>query len=201
MRRMKNYGGATDQVMAEYIKDLYEAGALPKADTEKYLREYAGKSEKAAAKTVTNVDGKQASGVNYNDIDDLYKIGTMSADDARKALVDYGIDKDTADMKVEFWAYQNQHPGTSLDTENKFETYWKAYKPIGMSPQQYENYQERWNAVQGTDRNRDGKADSGTKKAERIAIIDSLPLTSEQKDALYLMNWAKGGLQETPWHK
>ena len=201
MRRMKNYGGATDQVMAEYIKDLYEAGALPKADTEKYLREYAGKSEKAAAKTVTNVDGKQASGVNYNDIDDLYKIGTMSADDARKALVDYGIDKDTADMKVEYWSYQQKNPGTAMTTEDRFETYWKKYRPVGMTPSMYDGFYVDWNAVQGTDKNHDGKADSGSKKAERIAIIDSLPLSPEQKDEIFLMNWAASGLQDAPWNK
>ena len=200
MRQMKNYGGATDQVMAEYIKDLYEAGALPKADAEKYLQEYAGRTKEAATKTVTNVDGKQASGVNYNDIDDMFKIGTMNAEEARKALVGYGIDKDTANMKVEYWSYQQKNPGTAMTTENRFEVYWKNYKPIGMTPSMYDDFYVAWNAVQGTDKNHDGKTDANSKKPERIAIIDSLPLSREQKDALFSMEW-KTGLQDAPWNK
>lgn len=200
MRQMKNYGGSTDQIMAEYIKDLYEAGALPKADAEKYLQEYAGKTKEAATKTVTNVDGKQASGVNYNDIDDMFKLGTMNAEEARKALVGYGIAQDTANMKVEYWSYQQKNPGTAMTTEDRFETYWKKYRPVGMTPSMYDDFYVQWNAVQGTDKNHDGKADANSKKYERIAIIDSLPLSREQKDALFSMEW-KTGLQDAPWNK
>lgn len=200
MRQMKNYGGGMDQVMNDYIRDLYKDGALPKADAIKYLQEYAGKTKEAATKAVTNVDGKAASGVDYNDIDDMFKIGTMNAEEARKALVGYGISQDTANMKVEYWSYQQKNPGTSMTSEARFEAYWKNYRPIGMTPSMYDDFYVQWNAVQGTDKNHDGKADANSKKYERIAIIDSLPLSREQKDALFNMEW-KTGLQDAPWNK
>lgn len=43
--------------------------------------------------------------------------------------------------------------------------------------------------------NGDGRADSGSKKAEIMAVINSLPLSSSQKDALYFANgWAASTL-------
>jgi hypothetical protein len=87
-----------------------------------------------------------------------------------------------------------------MTTEDRFETYWKKYKPIGMTPEVYDDFYVQWNAVQGTDKNGDGKADGGSKKAERLLIIDSLPLSDDQKDELFLMNWAASGLKDTPWH-
>ena len=201
LRQMQKYGNASEQVMANYIKELYADGKLQKGDMEKYLVQYGGKTQESAAKIATNASAKQETGVNYNDIDDLYKTGNLSADDARKALVEYGIEQDTAEMKVAYWDYQMQNPGTSMTTEDRFETYWKRYKPIGMTPEVYDDYYVRWNAVQGTDNNGDGKADSGSKKAERLLIIDSLPLSDDQKDELFLMNWAAGGLKDAPWHK
>ena len=57
------------------------------------------------------------------------------------------------------------------------------------------NRGQRW-----YDKDGDGKADSGTKKKEILKVIDSLPITSKQKDVLFLMNYAKSTLYEAPWH-
>jgi hypothetical protein len=39
------------------------------------------------------------------------------------------------------------------------------------------------------------------KKQAILAVIDAMPLTSAQKDALYLANgWAESKLNEAPWH-
>jgi hypothetical protein len=53
----------------------------------------------------------------------------------------------------------------------------------------------------GIDADGDGKADSGTKKAEVMKVINSLPITIAQKDALYFLNgWSKKTLfKEAPW--
>ena len=57
------------------------------------------------------------------------------------------------------------------------------------------------NNFSNLDADGDGKADTGTKKAEVMEVIDSLPLTSSQKDALYYAEgWAKSKLYEAPWH-
>jgi hypothetical protein len=39
------------------------------------------------------------------------------------------------------------------------------------------------------------------KKEKRMAVIDSMPITSAQKDALYYAEgWATSTLNEAPWH-
>lgn len=101
-------------------------------------------------------------------------------------------------MKVDYWTYRDDNPATKL-TQDTFETYYTKYKPLGMTPRMYEDYKADWDAVTGTDKNGDGKADSGSKKEDRILIIDALPISSASKDALFQMNWSSG-LDKTPWH-
>ena len=39
------------------------------------------------------------------------------------------------------------------------------------------------------------------KKARRMAVINSMPITSAQKDALYYAEgWAASKIYEAPWH-
>ncbi len=44
------------------------------------------------------------------------------------------------------------------------------------------------------------KTIAGSKKEKVVELIDSLQLTTEQKDVLYLMYYAESGLYDTPWH-
>ena len=197
IRQLQKYGGASDQILGNFIKDEYKAGNIQKGDAVKQLMQYCGKDQKAAEKTIRDLDAKEATGLSYNDIDDAYELGDITAAQARDALVKYGLDKDKADMKVEYWTYRNAHPGTSL-TDGKFETYWKNYHSM-MTPAVYEDFKLAWDAVPGTDKDHDGKADANSKKPDRIKLIDSLPITKEQKDILFQMEW-KTGLEDAPWH-
>ena len=44
------------------------------------------------------------------------------------------------------------------------------------------------------------KTIAGSKKEKVVELIDSLQLTTEQKDVLYLMYYSESGLGDTPWH-
>ena len=53
----------------------------------------------------------------------------------------------------------------------------------------------------GVDSDGDGKADPNTAKDQKLAVIDSLPISNDQKDFLYrLNNWAESKLYQAPWH-
>ena len=55
-------------------------------------------------------------------------------------------------------------------------------------------------SVEAADLDGDGKTDSGSVKSEVLLIIDSLPISNEQKDALYRMNgWSERTINEAPW--
>ena len=52
-----------------------------------------------------------------------------------------------------------------------------------------------------SDKDKDGEPISGSKKKKIVALIDSLQIPDEQKDALYLScDYAKSTLNSTPWH-
>jgi hypothetical protein len=60
---------------------------------------------------------------------------------------------------------------------------------------------ERRKSCKGVDSDNDGKADFGTVKTQVMEVINSLPITRAQKDALYYLNgWPASKLNEAPWH-
>ena len=71
----------------------------------------------------------------------------------------------------------------------------------GVSPDTYVQYKDLRSNCKGVDANGDGKADSGSVKAEILEAIDSLPISNSQKDALYYLNgWAASKIWQAPWH-
>lgn len=188
-----------DAALVEYIKKQYDEKKITRYEAQRQLVKYAGKDADDAEKIMTKFIAKQETGMNYDEIDDKLQLGDISAEEARNALVKYGVDSDKATMKVEYWQYRNEHPDTFF-TESSFGTYWNKYRSAGLTPLMYEEFHNQWDAVEGVDKNNDGKADSGSKKADRILLIDALPLTPAQKDEIYNANW-KTGLDKAPWHK
>lgn len=199
-RQLQKYGNASDQVMQNFIKEQFKDGKITQKEAENQLVKYGGMSAEQAKKSMMKFAAKEETGLNYNDIDDMFKLGEIDRNEAKAALVKYGLSADTASMKVEYWEYTNKHPGSYYTTEDRFETYYKKYKPLGFTASMYEDFKVKWDAVPGVDNNNDGKADSGSKKKDRILLIDALPLSNAQKDELFNMEW-KTGLEKTPWHK
>ena len=51
------------------------------------------------------------------------------------------------------------------------------------------------------EKDKNGDTISGSVKEEIMDLIDSLPLSKAQKDALYLANgWAESKIKSAPWH-
>lgn len=199
-KRLKEYGEASDQMMRNFINAEYEAGHITRTEAAAELAKYGGMTAEAAEKSMIKAAAKQDTGLSYNEIDDMFQLGNLTAAEARDALVKYGLSREDASLKVEYWDYQNKHPGSFYTSEERYRTYVNNYKPLGFTAEMYESFKTRWDEVPGEDKNHDGKADPNTKKYQRIEIIDSLPLSSAQKDALFNMEW-KTGLEKAPWHK
>ena len=81
--------------------------------------------------------------------------------------------------------------GEAVKIENsEVKTKLELGKDYGMGGNQY-----------AADLNGDGKTDSGSVKREVMQIINSLPISSYQKDVLYFINgWSQSTLWEAPWH-
>lgn len=79
--------------------------------------------------------------------------------------------------------------------------FYDKYKAIGVPEANFEKYLLDVRACKGEDKDGDGKADSGTKKAQILKVINELPVSDAVKDALYYdHNWAASKIYEAPWH-
>ena len=115
-------------------------------------------------------------------------------------LTDFaGMEKEAAGQQIDFWTYKIKNPDGNMDKE-QYLKYEKDIKPLGISEDVYETYTELMKKCKGTDKDGDGKTDSGSVKVEKLRYIDSLPISKAQKDALYRLNgWSERTINEAPW--
>ncbi len=135
-------------------------------------------------------------------IREQYEEGGISDYEAQRMLVNYG-DKteDEASSKVQHWAFKQEYPDYDDLSEEAVSKYYEKVEPYGITLGVYYDYSKQRSKCKGTDNNGDGKTDNGSVKAEVLWVIDSLPLTYAQKDALYYLNgWSAKTIYEAPWH-
>jgi hypothetical protein len=131
-----------------------------------------------------------------------YEEGNLSEDEARRMLVDYG-DKteESATSKVQYWDFKQEYPDYDDLSEEAVSKYYDKAEPHGITVDVYYDYSKQKSKCKGVDANGDGKTDSGSVKAEVLQVINSLPITYAQKDALYYLNgWSAKTIYEAPWH-
>jgi hypothetical protein len=136
-----------------------------------------------------------------NHLREQYEEGYISDYEAVNMLVEYG-DKsyEDAQSKVQYWEFSQRYPDYDL-SESAVTSYYNEVEPSGISIEVYYDYSKQRSKCKGTDNNGDGKTDSGSVKAEVMQVINSLPITSAQKDTLYFLNgWSRSTLYQAPWH-
>jgi hypothetical protein len=135
-----------------------------------------------------------------NHIREQYEDGNISDNEVQNMLVNYGgKSEEEASSKVQYWDFKKDYPDYDL-TESAVSKYYEYAEPEGISVSVYYDYTKQRSAVKGTDNDGDGRTDSGSVKAEVLRVIDSLPITSSQKDAMYYLNgWSASTLWEAPW--
>lgn len=133
-------------------------------------------------------------------VEDDYSSGRMTAAEAQNLLKQYGgLEAEEAQTNINVWDYMGRHPDTELDVEEIAQFYTK-YKETGLPEANFEQYLIKKQACKGIDKDGDGRAENGTKKAQVMEVIDALPVSSEVKDALYFEEGYKAStLYEAPW--
>ena len=121
---------------------------------------------------------------------DQFLAGNLTENEAVNALTTYcGKERDAAMADVQYWAFKQKYPETYAD-DQWFDTYYAKVADSGLDIEVYMEYRNAVSTITGEGR-----------KERRIEIIHSLPITKEQKDALYLAEgWAESKLYEAPWH-
>ena len=116
--------------------------------------------------------------------------GNISENEAVSALTAYcGIEQDDAMADIQYWAFKQFYPDVYAD-DQWFDTYYEKIADSGLDIEVYMEYRNKVSTITG-----DGK------KEKRMAVINSLPITRAQKDALYRAEgWADSKVYEAPWH-
>lgn len=191
------------------IRESYLNNSLTESRAAALLVRYGGKSEEAAKKTVKEWGCKKDLDVNYSDLKDAFLTGEITEQQLKNALIRYG-GKGTAEAEetVGVLRWQKKHPDAELSNEQvlaytrELDNFGKSIEAAGIGTELFADYRNRRAKCTGVDADGDGRTDSGSKKEEILALIDSLPLTSSQKGALYFDNgYAPSGLRKTPWNR
>ena len=162
---------------------------------------YGGYTREEATETVTEWRAEKETGIAYDEIDEAFHAGEISQADARDMYVTYGgKTAEEAEEKVAVLAFVKEHPeckGISYAAVEDYTTYCEADGvPAGTF---YDAWKYNSNTHADVDAN--GESISGSKKVKVLAYIDTLALTSAQKDSLYYaFGWAQSRIYEAPWH-
>ena len=139
---------------------------------------------------------------------DEYEDGNITENEAKTILVNHGgKSEEAASNKVSYWKFKKQYPDLDMSEEaltayyKPIENFGLSLEDTGMTVSAYAEYYRLQKNCKGTDANGDGKTDSGSKKAQVMEVINSLPITYAQKNALYYLNgWAASKIYEAPWY-
>lgn len=187
---VQNGGYDTDSLrgkIKEHLLERFIAGQITETALKNQLSRYC-KISKAddANEIVANAKCKRDFGVYPDDLKEAFKDGDLSQNQAEKALQQYkGLSKADAQNRVQYWGYDGDL------SENAWAKWAHELKSTGLSVDNWEKVYKVKSSAKGTDANGDGRADSGTVKAEVVFYIDGMNIPKSQKKAIYLaFGWA-----------
>lgn len=190
--------------------DAYRNGDITRQELKYALMDISGKRAGEADSYLEDLDFEQKYGFRYSERVQKYLDGTLSRDQLRRLLIDHdGMFQAKAEQELTYYDWYKAHPNTKLKfsevsqyvrtVENAGTSLYEA----GISEDLFIRYKTEKNKCRGVDENDDGIADSGSKQAQILPIIDALPITEAQKDVLWFHNgWSKKTLiRKAPWKK
>ena len=130
---------------------------------------------------------------------EAYFAGTLNDEAANRLLVEYaGKDEDEAAETVRYWAFCRDNPAYKDFSKATVGDYYEFAEPAGISVDVYAQF------INGTKGLADIKDEWGdvvkSKREQVLEVIDSLPITWQQKDALYLAaGYAESKIWDVPW--
>lgn len=208
MDELVDYTVAIDGDAESAAKFLYEEHEIDAGTAANMLVTYSGMKSDDAKNKVAKWEFKNVYGFSYDDRREAYISGEISAYELKKSLMDLGgMTSDEADKKIAVYDWRKRNPGTILD-DNDIAAYISPIEYIGfsieasgVSPEVFAEYRNQASKCKGVDADGDGETDSGSMKAQILLVINSLPISAEQKTALYFLNkWAASRLSDAPWY-
>ena len=194
-------------------REAYAAGEISR-DTMYDVLVYGGKTDTEAEDTLTEWDIENRLGIDYGKLDDAYKYGDITRDELFNAIVENGETPEAAEEAVQCYDWLKvrvyEYPDLQISDARKFvikisdkcdESKENTLSDYGVDVDTYLEYNERRTGCTGVDADGDGKTDSGTLRDSIFAMIDTLPIGSDQKDALAMLSYGMKSIKKNaPWH-
>jgi hypothetical protein len=203
---LKKGEGTTDSSPSNKVGSIYEVSDYYSAIVGRDQASANVVKEDLIKTDVANGKDREEAEADFNSkfasyLREQYEVGGLSEYEARNMLSTYGgKSAEEAASKVQYWKFKMEYPDYDL-SEEAVTKYYSDVEPSGISVDVYYDYSKKRSKCKGTDLNGDGKTDSGSVKTEVLRVIDSLPISSRQKDVLYYLNgWSASTIWEAPWH-
>jgi hypothetical protein len=187
-----------DKVTSSYAaSDFVEAVSMGDTGTAAAAKDDIIATHVANGKTQAEAEKAFASAV-ATSTHDAYSSGLLDEAGAKNMLIEYAdMDEEEAASKVSYWAFCEEHPGYDL-SESNVNDYLEFAEPENISLDVFVRY------INGTKGLADIKDEWGdvevSKRDQVLEVIDSLPLTWQQKDALYLAHgYSENTIWDVPW--
>ena len=185
----------------EDIKQEFMDGNITAQRAIEMRMRYGGETKEKATKTVNEWRSEKETGIAYSDIKEAFMRGDISEAEARNMYMTYGgLTEADVNEKVAVMAFVKKHPETDGISYAAIESYAEYSEAYGVPA---ETFYDAWkiNSNTNADVDASGEAISGSKKAKVMVYINTLNLTSAQKDSLYYaFGWAESRIDEAPWH-
>ena len=205
MKELLSHGYTEKDVIKQVKTEIgkwYRGGEVSKQQATDMLTKYTEMSDEEITKLVNQWSAVVVTGIEYDDIDDEFMDGKITASRAIEMYVRYGgMTKEDATEKVTALSFVKDHP--SLEGESvsyKFVTAYNEYcEPKGIDVNLFhEVWQYKGSATADIDKR--GEIIPGSAREKVLAYIDELDLSRKQKDSLYYaLGYAKSTIKDAPW--
>ena len=187
-----------DKATSDYsASDFVESIVLGDSKSAQAMKDDIIATKVANGKTQEEAEKEFASNV-ATGIREAYTSGLLDEAGAEKMLMEYAdMDDEDAASRVNYWTFCEEHPGYEL-SESNVNDYIEFAEPAEIPLDVFAQY------VDGTKDLVSKKDEWGdvevTKREQVLEVIDSLPLTWQQKDALYYAaGYSESKIWDVPW--
>ena len=189
-----------DKATSDYgAGDFVDAVIVGNTSSAKAIRDDIIATHIANGKTQKEAEEAFASSVKTS-INDAYSSGLLDDTGAKNMLIEYAdMDEEDATSRVSYWAFCDENPKYAKDvSEAKYNKYKEFAEPAGIDLDAFVQYIK---GTKGLETIKDEWGDEIKSVREQVLeVIDSLPLTWQQKDALYLAHgYAESKIWDVPW--
>ena len=196
----KDTGVNYDQMREAFLDD-----EITTQDVIDMRMKYGGLSYDKAEDTVMKWQLEKDTGIKFDKLRGMFLDGEVSESQLKGYLVDYGgmEEKDAQKAIYRYMFAGDEDKYNSISTSTLTAMASRYYNGFAQAGYSRDDFIDMYNAVNSftADLDSKGNAISNSKKNKIVAYIDSLPISNDLKDVLYLIEYKESTIAKTPWHK